>query len=77
MVNHTPDRIKTNINAIDTYPKLILALILLELVLSIILYAIGHFKDNAYARGVGVGLTIAWVTSVVAYISVRVRSKHV
>ena len=72
-----PDKIKTNISTIDTYPKLILALVLLELVLSVILYAIGHFKDNAYARGVGVGLTIAWVTGIVAYMSVRIRSKQV
>ncbi len=70
-----PDKIKTNIGAIDTYPKLILALIMLELVLSVILYTIGHFRDNAYMRGIGIGLTIAWVTSTIAYLSVRMRSK--
>ena len=75
MVNLMSDKIKTNIGAIDTYPKLISALILLELVLSVILYAIGYFNDNAYIRGVGVGLTIAWVTSMLAYISVRIKSK--
>ena len=62
-----PDKIKTNIGAIDTYPKLVLALIALELVLGVILYTIGHFRDNAYMRGAGVGLAIAWVTSVIAY----------
>ena len=70
-----PEKIKTNIGAIDTYPKLILALIMLELVLSVILYTIGHFRDNSYLRGVGIGLTIAWVTSAIAYLSVRIRSK--
>ncbi|MCL4372062.1 hypothetical protein M1373_01945 [Candidatus Marsarchaeota archaeon] len=70
-----PEKIKTNIGAIDTYPKLILALIMLELVLSVILYTIGHFRDNSYLRGVGIGLTITWVTSAIAYLSVRIRSK--
>ena len=70
-----PAKIRANIGAIDTYPKLILALILLELVLSVILYTIGHFRDNAYVRGVGIGLTIAWVTSAIAYLSVRMRSR--
>ena len=70
-----PEKIRANIGAIDTYPKLILALIMLELVLGVILYMIGHFRDNAYIRGVGIGLTIAWVTSAIAYLSVRMRSK--
>ena len=35
--------------------------------MGVILYTIGHFRDNAYVRGVGIGLTIAWVTSTIAY----------
>ena len=69
------DKIKTNIDGIDTYPKLMLALILLELVLSVILFTIGHLTNNAYIRGVGIGLAIAWVTSGLAYLIVRMRSK--
>lgn len=69
------DKIKTNVSAINTYPKLILSLALLEFILSIILYAIGHFSNNAYVRGVGVGLIIAWITTALAYFIVQKRSK--
>jgi hypothetical protein len=47
--------------------RLATALILLELVLSAIFLAIGHFAGSAYVRGVGVGLVIAWATSAIAY----------
>ena len=69
------DKIKTNIDAINTYPKLILSLTMLELILSVMLYAIGHLTNSAYIRGVGIGLVIAWVTSGLAYFIVRKRSK--
>jgi len=42
-------------------------LILLELILSVIFVVLGHFVGSAYFRGVGVGLIISWVTSVLAY----------
>lgn len=48
--------------------QLLIALILLELFLSIIFILIGYLKSNIYFRGVGVGLIIAWVTSAVAYL---------
>jgi len=47
---------------------LLTALILLELVLSVIFISIGYLTGNIYFRGVGVGLIIAWVTSGVAYL---------
>ena len=47
--------------------RLNMALILFELILSVIFILIGHLMDNNYIRGVGVGLTIAWVTSALAY----------
>ena len=47
---------------------LLTALILLELVLSVIFILIGYLTGNIYFRGVGVGLIIAWVTSGVAYL---------
>ena len=47
---------------------LLTALILLELVLSVIFILIGYLRGNTYFRGVGVGLIIAWVTSGVAYL---------
>ncbi len=70
------DKIKTNIKQIDTYPKLMLSLILLELILSVVLFAIGHLTNNPYIRGVGIGLVIAWVTSGIAYLAVKKRSKQ-
>lgn len=70
------DKIKTNVKQINTYPKLMLSLILLELILSVILFTIGHLMNNAYVRGVGVGLVIAWVTGGLAYFIVRARSKN-
>lgn len=47
---------------------LLTALILLELVLSVIFILIGYLTGNIYFRGVGVGLIIAWVTSAIAYL---------
>jgi Na+-driven multidrug efflux pump len=44
------------------------ALILLELVLSAIFIFVGHFTNDGYVRGVGVGLVIAWVTGAIAYL---------
>ncbi len=44
------------------------ALILLELVLSVIFISLGYAIGNMYFRGVGVGLIIAWVTSAIAYL---------
>lgn len=54
-----------------TYATLILTLILFELVLSVIFILVGHLINNAYIRGVGVGLIISWVTSALAYFIVR------
>jgi hypothetical protein len=44
------------------------ALIVLEVVLSVALLVAGHILNNAYVRGVGVGLLIAWVTGGLAYL---------
>ncbi|MCL5102223.1 MAG: hypothetical protein M1544_02615 [Candidatus Marsarchaeota archaeon] len=68
------EKIKTNISKIDTYPKLMLALVLLELILSVVFLAIGYAKANQYFRGVGVGLAIACVTSAIAYFSTAART---
>ncbi len=43
-------------------------LILFELVLSAIFISLGYITGNIYLRGVGVGLVIAWVTSVIAHL---------
>jgi len=43
-------------------------LILFELVLSVVFFAVGHLIGSGYIRGVGVGLIIAWVTSALAYL---------
>ena len=50
-------------------------LTLLELVLSVIFVVLGHLIGSAYLRGVGVGLIISWVTSVIAYLVTERRKK--
>jgi hypothetical protein len=51
------------------------ALILLELVLSMIFIPMGYLTGNIYFRGVGVGLVIAWVTSALAHYVKRKKVK--
>lgn len=48
------------LNRMDT------VLILLELILSIIFISTGYLVDKIYFRGIGIGLTIAWVTGAIA-----------
>jgi VIT1/CCC1 family predicted Fe2+/Mn2+ transporter len=55
---------------LSTYAKLVA----LEFVLSVVFFTLGHIIDNAYVRGVGIGLLIAWVTGVIAYFVVRKRA---
>jgi prepilin signal peptidase PulO-like enzyme (type II secretory pathway) len=50
---------------------LLTSLIALELALSVIFLLVGYLIGNMYVRGVGVGLVIAWVTSLVAYLFQR------
>ena len=47
---------------------LLTALIALELVLSVIFLLVSYLTGNIYFKGVGVGLIIAWVTGVIAYL---------
>jgi hypothetical protein len=44
-----------------------LKVIALELVVSVIMLIVGHLTGNRYFSGVGIGLTIAWVTGALAY----------
>lgn len=67
--------LKTNVKQINTYPKLLLALVILDLILSVIFIALGYLTGNIYFRGVGVGLLIAWVTGGIAFLTVRARQK--
>ncbi len=53
------------------YSTLILLLVLLQSIVSVIMLLVGYLTANAYFRGVGIGLVIAWVTSVLAYFIVR------
>ena len=69
MAEHYDKKVKN----MEKWRKSILArldttLILFELVLSVIFILMGHLIDNSYIRGVGIGLTIAWVTSALAYL---------
>jgi hypothetical protein len=58
----------------DKWRSTHIKLVVLELVLSVALFTIGHIMENAYIRGVGVGLLIAWVTGALAYYIVRKRA---
>ena len=43
------------------------ALIVFEVVVSVVMLAIGYMTGSGYFRGVGVGLIIAWVTGAIAF----------
>jgi len=51
------------------------ALILFELILSVIFSLVGHLTNSMYFRGVGIGLIIAWVTSALAYLYKKKKVK--
>ena len=53
------------------YSTLVLWLALLEFIISVIMLLVGHLTGNAYFQGVGIGLVIAWATSILAYFIVR------
>jgi len=53
--------------------RLDITLILFELVLSVVFIVVGYLIDNNYIRGVGVGLTISWVTSALAYLITKMK----
>ena len=50
------------------WKKVLSYLVLLELVVSIAMLLVGYLIGNAYFRGVGIGLLIAWVTGGLAYL---------
>jgi hypothetical protein len=52
------------------------ALIVLEVVVSVVMLIIGYITGSGYFRGVGVGLLIAWVTGAVAYVIVGAPDAH-
>jgi hypothetical protein len=54
---------------------LIEALIILELVLSVIFLVISYLTGKIYFKGVGIGLVIAWVTSAIAYLFKKKMAK--
>jgi len=68
------DEVRTWRKNLD-YATLLLTLILFEFIVSVIMISVGYLTGNAYFRGVGIGLLIAWVTSGIAYLVVR-RSKQ-
>ncbi len=43
------------------------ALLIFEVVVSVVMLLIGYSTGEGYLRGVGVGLLIAWVTGAIAY----------
>lgn len=64
------DKISTWRKHLD-YATLVLMLIIFDFIVSMIMLLVGHLTGNAYFRGVGIGLLIAWVTSGLAYFIVR------
>ena len=67
MAEHYNKEVK-NMDRESILKRLDTTLILFELVLSVVFIVVGLLIDNNYIRGVGVGLTIAWVTSALAYL---------
>ncbi len=61
----------------DKWRSTCVGLVALELVLSVVFFTLGHVLGNAYFRGVGVGLIIAWVTGAIAYFVVKKRGPNV
>lgn len=47
---------------------LLMMLTILELILSVVFLSLSYLNGNMYFKGVGIGLSIAWVTSMVVYI---------
>jgi VIT1/CCC1 family predicted Fe2+/Mn2+ transporter len=58
----------------DKWRSTLVNLVILELVLSVVFFTLGHVIGNAYMRGVGIGLLIAWVTGALAYFIVKRRA---
>ena len=58
----------------DKWRSTLVKLVLLELVVCVVFLVIGYTTGNAYFRGVGVGLLIAWATSAIAYVVVKRRA---
>ncbi len=57
------------------WKKMLSYLVLLDFVVSMAAILVGYHTGNAYFRGVGVGLVIAWVTGGLAYIINTQREK--
>ena len=55
---------------LSTYAKLTA----LEFVLSVVFLSLSYLLGSQYFHGVGIGLVIAWVTGVLAYLVVRGRA---
>jgi len=58
----------------DKWRSTYIKLVILELVLCVMFFVLGHIMANAYFRGVGVGLLISWVTGALAYFLVKRRA---
>ena len=52
------------------------ALIIFEVIVSVVMLIIGYITGSGYFRGVGIGLLIGWVTGVIAYAIVRAPVAH-
>ena len=57
----------------DKWRTTLIQLVILELVVCVVFFVIGYISGNAYFRGVGVGLLIAWVTGALAYFIMKSR----
>ena len=58
----------------DAWRSTLRKLVVLELVLCVVFFTLGHVIGNAYIRGVGVGLLIAWVTGALAYLILKKKA---
>jgi hypothetical protein len=55
---------------------ILLYLVLLEFVVSIVMFFVGHLTGNRYFEGVGIGLLISWVTGGLAYLVTKERRQN-
>ena len=58
----------------DKWRSTYIKLVVLEFVVCVVFFVVGHITGNAYFRGVGVGLLISWVTGALAYFIVQRRA---
>lgn len=58
----------------DKWRSTHIKLVIFEFIVSVLFFVLGYSMGDAYFRGVGVGLLIAWVTGALALFVMRWRT---